>query len=198
MKPVKSNASKTIALFSLFLLITLSIFSCGSDDKKKDDPKDPEEKAASKFKMNCVILTRAQIQKWVDSGWTAPGPNKINKLVYQFYSADPSGLKDNMQLVCYPGKSLTNVYGDGESIMGIDTQCTAKEFTGPVILANNSQNFDNLKITKADGTLEAFDFIRLIPEQKYPPYITFKTEVVREAKAILSADTWPCPKICQE
>ena len=50
------------------------------------------------------MLSRAQLQAWVDSGWTKPGSaGRINTLLLQFYSADATGIASNMQLNSYPG-----------------------------------------------------------------------------------------------
>ena len=120
------------------------------------------------------------------------------KLLLQFYTADAASAGSNMQLVSYPGKSMTQVQGGGKSILAIDTTCVAKTLSGPTAFANNWVDLDGLKIIKADGTLEVFDFVRFIPNTTYPPYISFDIEIVRAgvAEAMKGFGTWPCPPYC--
>lgn len=181
-------------IFSLCLVVLL-FWVCTSQDKKKADPE-----SGLSFKMNCVILSKAQVQAWVDSGWTKPdNPNKIKKILLQFYTSNLSELGSNMHLLAYPGKSIVNVYPGGKQILSRDTICT-KTFAGPSALANNYVNIDDLKIINADGSLAVFDFVRFIPAQQYPEYINFDIEIVREGKIeVMSGKTsWPCPPYCGE
>lgn len=194
--PGRSNIVLPV-LAALFLMTTL--FSSCADDPKTPLASDAPEK--KEFKMNCVKLTRAQMQAWVDSGWTRPGAaGKINTLLLQFYSADASGIASNMQLTSYPGSSATDFKTSGNTILAIDTACKAKTFSGKIILANNQISFDALKVFNADGTLKEFDYIRFTPQSfsQMSEYITFNAEVIKSGavESDLGGPTRPCPPVC--
>ncbi|MBI3137548.1 MAG: hypothetical protein HYZ15_03065 [Sphingobacteriales bacterium] len=168
-----------------------------------DNKRDPGSTATAKneFKMNCVTLTKAQMQAWVDSGWTKPGsPGRIKTLLLQFTTLDAGGIKSNMQLTAYPGSSVTEVKLTGNTLLAIDNSCPAKTFSGRLILANNETNIDSLNLVKPDGTLRNFDFIRFIPQQYSinSAYITFRVEIVTDGKVEGTAPsgTYPCPPYC--
>lgn len=185
-------------LVSCFAVATI-VTSC-ADDSKTPLATDAHEK--KEFKMNCVRLNRAQLQAWVDSGWTRPGSaGRINTLLLQFYSADAAGIASNMQLTSYPGSSATDFRTNGNALLAIDTTCKAKSFSGKVILANNQISFDALKVFKEDGTLKDFDYIRFTPQSfsQISEYITFNAEVIKSDGGIesdLGGPTKPCPPIC--
>jgi hypothetical protein len=177
---------RTLVRVLVFLLLPSLLFLSSCKDKKE-------------FKINCVLLTKAQIQTWVDSGWTKPADaNRIKSLLLQFYSGDASSANSNMQLITYPGKSMNDVKVNGQKILGIDTTCVAKKLTGKVVFANNMVGLSNLKIFNPDGTLNDFDYIRFIPEQKFPPYINFAIEIVRKegVEVVKDYGSWPCPPYC--
>jgi hypothetical protein len=186
------------AIASIFVL-TVLLTSCADDTKAPMATDSPEKK---EFKMNCVRLDRAQLQAWVDSGWTKPGSaGKINTLLLQFYSADAAGIASNMQLTSYPGSSATDFRTNGNALLAIDTTCKAKSFSGKVILANNQISFDALKVFKEDGTLKEFDYIRFTPQSfsQISEYITFNAEVIKSGGGIesdLGGPTKPCPPVC--
>ena len=147
------------------------------------------------------MLSRAQMQAWVDSGWTRPGAaGKINTLLLQFYTADASGIASNMQLTSYPGSSATDFKTSGNALLAIDTTCKAKTFSGKIILANNQISFDALKVFNTDGTLKEFDFIRFTPQSfsQISEYITFNAEVIKAGvtEIDLGGPTKPCPPFC--
>lgn len=181
------------------LTVTTLLTSCADDSKTPLATDAPEKK---EFKMNCVRLNRAQVQAWVDSGWTKPGSaGKINTLLLQFYSADAAGIASNMQLTSYPGSSATDFRTNGNALLAIDTTCKAKTFSGKVILANNQISFDALKIFKEDGTLKDFNYIRFTPQSfsQISEYITFNAEVIKSDGGIesdLGGPTKPCPPVC--
>lgn len=184
----KSN--RIYLLLLVAFTVVFSLYSCKGKDQGKQD---------TTFKMNCVTLTKADIQKWVDKGWTKPdNPDRIKVLLFQFFSQDPSKMYNNMQLIAYPGSSGTNVIMEGKTTLKIDSTCVAKAFTSETIIANNSFNFDSLKITNPDGSLNDFDFIRLRPANDYPPYINFQVEIVRVGvtETVSSRGTDPCPPYC--
>ena len=199
------NFKKSITVF-LVCMLTVIFFAACKNDKKGNDKKDsPESFGATTFKMNCVKLERSQIQVWVDSGWTNPANSATltKKILLQFYTADASNAGSNMQLMAYPGKTYTNVYSNGLTYLNIDTTCTALTLTGTASLSNNYINFAGLDITKPDGTLKEFDFIRLRPVKNYPPYINFDIEVVTipavgPETTNAAGKTDPCPTICPE
>ncbi len=182
------------------LIIVSAFFTSCADDAKAPLATDAPEK--KEFKMNCVRLNRAQLQAWVDSGWTKPGSaGKINTLLLQFYSADAAGIASNMQLTSYPGSSATDFRTTGNALLAIDTTCKAKTFSGKVILANNQISFDALKVFKEDGTLKDFDYIRFTPQSfsQISEYITFNAEVIKSDGGLesdLGGPTKPCPPVC--
>ena len=184
----------------VFLIIVSAFFTSCADDSKAPLATDSPEKR--EFKMNCVRLSRAQLQAWVDSGWTKPGSaGKINTLLLQFYSADAAGIASNMQLTSYPGSSATDFRTTGNALLAIDTTCKAKTFSGKVILANNQISFDALKVFKEDGTLKDFDYIRFTPQSfsQISEYITFNAEVIKSDGGLesdLGGPTKPCPPVC--
>lgn len=204
----KKSPSHRFAKFAVVAALVFFLGSC-QDEKKQDADK---EKAGSSLvgqqpitvQMNCVKLTKQQIQVWVDSGWTNPANpgTLIRRILLQFYSADATGLDANMQLMSYPGTSYTNVYVGGKTNLEIDTSCSPMTLTGPVVLANNFVNFKDLKITNADGTLNDFTFIRFKPIKTHPPYLNFEVEVVRvvgaQEQIISTEGSDPCPPYCPD
>jgi hypothetical protein len=196
--PNQGRKSFLSAIASIFVL-TVLFTSCADDTKAPMATDSPEKK---EFKMNCVRLDRAQLQAWVDSGWTKPGSaGKINTLLLQFYSADAAGIASNMQLTSYPGSSATDFRTNGNALLAIDTTCKAKSFSGKVILANNQISFDALKVFKEDGTLKDFNYIRFTPKSfsQISEYITFNAEVIKSDGGLesdLGGPTKPCPPVC--
>ena len=171
----KNYLTAPVNRFVIFVLfISLSVFnftSCKDDD-------DQHEENNKGIAISCVTLTRAQIQVWVDSGWTKPdSPESIKELVLQFYN---SGKAKSFELVGYPGTSSTNVKDNGKVMLSSDTSCSAKPFSGELIMGNNILKFEPLKIFNSDGTLRKFDYIRFTPEQQYPAYINFKVEIITD------------------
>jgi len=196
--PNHGRSACVLPILAFLLLVTTLFSSCGEDTKTPLATEAPEKK---EFKMNCVRLDRAQLQAWVDSGWTKPGaPGKISTLLLQFYSADAAGMASNMQLTSYPGSSATDFKTSGNALLAIDTSCKAKTFSGKVILANNQISFDALKVFNADGTLKEFDYIRFTPQSfsQMSEYITFNAEVMKSGavESDLGGPTRPCPPVC--
>ena len=194
--PVRLN--RIVPAIAAIFLMTFLFSSCADDKKAPLAADSPEKK---EFKMNCVLLSRAQMQAWVDSGWTRPGAaGKINTLLLQFYTADASGIASNMQLTSYPGSSATDFKTSGNALLAIDTTCKAKTFSGKIILANNQISFDALKVFNTDGTLKEFDFIRFTPQSfsQISEYITFNAEVIKAGvtEIDLGGPTKPCPPFC--
>lgn len=181
----------SLSISALLLILT----SC--KDKKTGGDGSPEK---SGFKMNCVILTKQQIQTWVDSGWTRPAnQGSVKEILFQFYS-ESTAVGSKMQLIAYPGESASNVEINGEQILKIDTSCKPISFTGKIILANNEINIEKLNILNPDGTLNDFDFIRFTPKQfnKNREYISFGIEkVIKGSTQTMDiSGTRPCPPWC--
>lgn len=178
----------------LVLCVSLSIFNLTSC---KDDDDQQQKEKTNGITISCVTLSRAQIQVWVDSGWTKPGsPGSTNELVLQFYKSGKAGSFD---LVGYPGTSSTNVKDNGKVILSADTSCSVQSFSDDIIMGNNILKFEPLKIFNPDGTLRKFDFIRFTPEQQYPTYINFKIEIITDGKPEANGpagETLPCPTWC--
>ena len=194
--PVRLN--RIVPAIAAIFLMTFLFSSCADDKKAPLAADSPEKK---EFKMNCVMLSRAQMQAWVDSGWTRPGAaGKINTLLLQFYTADASGIASNMQLTSYPGSSATDFKTSGNALLAIDTTCKAKTFSGKIILANNQISFDALKVFNTNGSLKEFDFIRFTPQSfsQISEYITFNAEVIKAGvtEIDLGGPTKPCPPFC--
>ncbi|MEN9548493.1 MAG: hypothetical protein RIR12_1084 [Bacteroidota bacterium] len=186
-KTIFQKISSAIYLCAVLLSASVFFNSC-NDHKEPDAVKTPN--------INCVIINRAQIQNWVDSGWTKPGSKgKIKEVVLQFSS---SAGGNTYQLIGYPGDGPASVHSTGKISLQSDTACTAKSYSKEIVLGNNILRFDNLNIINAsDGSLNKFDYIRLTPEQEYPPYINFKVEVVAQGQASRSGgSTLPCPTFC--
>jgi|SRR5436190_148528 len=182
--------------FLTFFIIS-SLLSCtGTDNKSEKNSLTDQSDTTKGLKLNCVILTKAQVQAWVDSGWTKPGA-QIKELVFQPFIADVNAINANMQLVVYPGQSSIDVKLYGKQELAIDTSCTGKRISGPLTLGNLSMKFDSLKILNPDGSLKDFDFIRFVPAQDHPPHINFNFEVVNKGEVQLR-DPGPigCPPAC--
>jgi len=184
--------------FFLILFIASFVLSCNDTDKQAGSQALVDQADTTKgLKVNCVILTKAQVQAWVDSGWTKPGATQIKELVFQPFTTDVNGINANIQLIVYPGQSSTDVKLYGKQELAIDTNCTGKRITGALTLGNLSMKFDSLKILNPDGTLKDFDFIRFVPAQDHPPYTNFNFEVINKGEVQLR-DPGPsvCPPAC--
>lgn len=190
-------------VFSL-VLVTALFWVCNSGTNQ-DEKKESSLVASTNLKMNCVILTKAQVQTWVDRGWTdkTKPDSLIKKILLQFYGASGADPSDDLQLMAYPGKDYLKVYPEGMKILTIDTTCVAQEFSDVYALGNTYANFDDLKITNPDGSLIDFSFVRFKPAQSFPPYINFTMEVVKEVGgvktvmyALSGGGTDPCPHYC--
>jgi hypothetical protein len=185
----KTALMRRMNLLYLLPIMLLVFFSACKDEKDEhpDAPKPP--------KINCVMLSKTQVQAWVDSGWTKPGSQgQINDIVLQFMGTNGG---TSLQLLGYPGTSATNVKDNGKVTLAIDTACTTKPFTGDIILGNNILKLEGLNIFNKEGGLTNFDFIRFTPEQQYPPYINFKVEIVTKGQTETGGEgTKPCPVWC--
>lgn len=204
MRIPRSTRQKALPFLSIILIGSLLIFAipaCKEGGKKGSDSDTSNHHSSRGFKMNCVILTKAQVQNWVDSGWTKPGSkDKINNLLLQFYTGDAKNVNTNMQLLAYPGNSLMDIKLSGQTILGSDSTCVSKKLSDAIIFSNNEIAIDSLKIFNTDGSLVDFDFIRFVPEQfkENPAYINFSVEVIVNGQVdeSRSGDTWPCPPYC--
>ena len=197
MKEKNTSRKTRLPLFYLAAILfsaLLFLAACKNGDAPDDEDK------PSEFKINCLMLSKAQVQVWVDSGWTKPDDQgRIKDLVFQFYSTKASAVNKNLQLLCYPGESYTNVKDNGRTILAVDTSCKGKTYAGEVIIGNNVLSLDKLNIFNPDGTLKRFDFIRFTPEELYRPYINFKVEVIIDGKPDVGGGdngTLPCPTHC--
>jgi len=191
------TATRFLIPFITVLLIT-GFIACNSGTEKESSAGVSQ---TSGFQMNCVILEKSQVQAWVDSGWTKPkDESAIKGLVFQFYTGDATLADKNMQLIVYPGQNFTDVKTGGKTILKIDTTCTQKTLSGPVIFANNVIYLAALDIFNPDGSLKDFDFIRFVPSTaKFNPYINFNIEIVKagaETKVLSGDGTEPCPPYC--
>jgi hypothetical protein len=155
------------------------------------------------FTLPTLIMTRAQLQVWVDNGWTKPGtPGVITTILLQFYSSDVAKISSDMQLVAYPRQANGIVYVDGQTILAIDSTKEPLLITGAAIFANNQIGIASLGILNEDGSLNNFEYLQFTPERypKNPEYINYIVVVVRtEQRAEAGAEaetTWPCPPYC--
>lgn len=195
-KKVNSARSSFIARLSFFALLSVVFVftACKDGDDHTGGDGDKE------FKLNCVTLSKAQVQVWVDSGWTKDSTTAVKKLLLQPYSSSTDKISSNMVLVAYPGKTIDNVKVNGKTILAADTSCTALAVTGPVIFSDNTISLARLNIFKPDGTLQDFDYVRFIPTfyAGNKEYISYKVEVVRGGKPDEGTGdgTWPCPPYC--
>ena len=190
-----SGKSRLLTKFLLFIALPLLLIISACKDGGSPEGGNTE------FTLNCVTLSRDQVQTWVTNGWTKPdSATRIRELLLQFYTGNPAIINSDMRLIAYPAINNTNIYIKGEQIMTIDTTCKGIKLTGPVIFGNNEANIDSLKILKPDGTLKEFDFIRFTPEL-YPKdqrYICFKIEVVNKGRVDEGSGggSLPCPPYC--
>jgi len=193
------NTRMLLPAIALFLTLTILLISCSDDKKEAVGQGEPSKK---EFSMSPVTLTRAQLQAWVDSGWTKPdNPGRIKTLLLQFYSADAGSMNANMQLTAYPGTTATDVKISGNTLLAADSSSKPVKFSGRVILANNLADLDSLKVFNADGTLKEFDFVRFTPQtfSRNTAYVTFNADVVKkggELETGVSGPTRPCPPFC--
>jgi len=188
-------------LFSFFLIffIVAFVLSCNDTDKQTGNQSLVDQAdTANGLKVNCVILTKAQVQAWVDSGWTKPGATQIKELVFQPYTADIKSINTDLQLIVYPGQTVTDIKIGGKQELSIDTSCTGKIISGPLVFSNLSMKLDSLKILNPDGTLNDFDLIRFVPDRAHPPYLNFNVEIVRkgETQALKTPGPGGCPPYC--
>ncbi len=195
-KKIASRKSSLLARLLLFIALPslISISSCKDGEPANGD-------GNKVFTVNCVTLSRQQVQTWVANGWTRPdSATRIKQLLLQFYSSNPAMLNSNMDLLVYPAINSSNIYTKGEQVMAIDTACKGLKITGPVIFGNNMANFDSLKIVNPDGTLKKFDFIRFVPRlySKDTRYICFSIEVVIDGRVdeVFGDGSLPCPPYC--
>jgi hypothetical protein len=196
---MKSN--KHLIHRSLAYVFCAALISLGSCKEKSKSGDTAMGASMEEFRMNCVTLTRAQVQAWVDSGWTKPAePGKIRAILFQFYTPAGENAATNMSLTAYPGNTWANVKVSGRTNLTIDTTCTALKLTGKTILANNVANLNTLNILNADGTLKDFDFIRFRPVKVDGEYVSFAMEVVKvvgtQETSLSKDDTYPCPPHC--
>ncbi|GEM_PF-1195723 len=206
--PSKNSPNRVLTGIALFSLVLLALGSCKDDKRTAAEGSQSTQLTMEAFQMNCVIMTKAQVQKWVDSGWTNPANSNtlVKRILLQFYSANGGNAGKNMQLYAIPSRTYTNVYLHGRETLQIDTTCTPVDLSGPVALANNYVGFSALGITNADGSLKDFDFIRFKPRvsQQYAPYLVFDVEVVKivdSKETLLFSDTEgtdPCPPYCPD
>ena len=95
--PNPVRLSRIVPAIAAIFLLTIILSSCADDKQTPLAADSPEKK---EFKMNCVMLNRAQLQAWVDSGWTRPGSTgKINTLLLQFYSHSSKTVGNDAQLM---------------------------------------------------------------------------------------------------
>lgn len=186
------RAALAVFAFSLILV------SCTEQSSQSESATGPEKKTLS---LNCVTLSRQQMQVWVDSGWTRPdNPGRIRTLLLQFYSADAANLNKNLQLIAYPGMSVTDVKLNGNTLLAVDSSCKAGSFSGKIILANNEANLDSLGVFNTDGSLKEFEYIRFTPGNfgRNPEYISWNYKIVTKGglEDASGGSTKPCPPYC--
>ncbi|MBL7730527.1 MAG: hypothetical protein JNM88_05065 [Chitinophagaceae bacterium] len=189
---MKRLLAKLFLFFAVALLLTTS--SCNNDDSGGGD---------AEIKVNCVKLTKDQVQKWVSAGWTNPADsNRIKDIVLQFYFDGNMGEDAKLKLVGYPGQSADQVIVAGKTVLDADTSCQATVISGETIFSDNMISLKALDILDEQGQLKDFDYIRFTPE-RYPAdrtYINYKVEVVIKGvpKAVEGDGTWPCPPHCPD
>jgi hypothetical protein len=201
MEKTKSHLLFSGFKFAISLLLLCSLlWVCSSGDRRKGDPEVP---SVNQLKLNCVILTKSQIQHWVDRGWTNPA-DPIKKILLQFASTDAANA-DSLRIAALPAKSYLSVYVEGREFAAVDTICKQLIPADTAYFANTYIHINKLKILDSAGYLKDFSFIRLIPvtnRAKYGNYIVFNIEVVKvidKKETILAAYTSdPCPHYCPD
>lgn len=180
-------------IFSLLLLN-----ACNSNNTKEEGI---DSDIFHVFKMNCTRLTKAQIQTWIDSGWTK-SPTPITKILLQCYSEDIKKGNKNMQLITYPSVDYLHAKANGEQIAAIDNNCKELKLTSKVVFGNNYLDIASLDIFNTDGTLKDFDYIQITPTLNAKGlYLTFEAEVIPPKGAPKlppkKVPSDPCPTFCQ-
>jgi len=200
MKKNQTFSQKIFGLSAIVLLgstVLLAVSSC----------KENKKEAETSFTMNAVMITKAQVEAWMKSGWINPADsNGAKHLLLQFYSDNTSKASSNMQLVAFPAKSFTKVIFEGKTILANDPSRKAKTFSGPAIFASSYICLDYLNFLNKDGSLKNFDKIILAPNQDNPPYIGYSIAMESPGgensglKPLALIDTtknpWPCPPYC--
>ena len=178
---------------ALWLLLCIFWFP-GCNGNKSDKEEKTEaingngQTQSASFKMNCVTLTKDQMQQKI----TAAGTKKLKVMLLQCHSLASSSLSTNMQLMAYPGQSINNVGYVGKDLLSIDRTCGPIDF--PIVqFANNIIDLVEYGIVKADGTIGDFTTVRFIPSAEHAPVISFVVELVLNKKVILTKKTNPCP-----
>ncbi len=179
-----------VAAFTGFVLMAFFIPACKG---KKSVGSGKALFADSTFGIQSLKLSKAAVQQWVDSGWTNPADtNKINKLLIQFYSVNPS-TSDHLQLLVYPGKNMMNVHLGGQQVLTVDSSSGKVGINQPIVFANNVIDLSAIGIIKGDGTLTNFDYVIFKPVLAHAPYLVFAVSVVTAGTAAYKVDTNPCP-----
>lgn len=201
--PFSGQGSKVLPLLLIaFIVTTITLLNaCGGNSKKAPQAFSGEAPKGGAASISCLKLTRAQLQTWVDSGWTKPGTEgAVSEILFQFYSPDAGATSSNLHLIAYPGSSSTSLKRTGKQVLEADTACTGLTITGGMILSNIQLALSTLDIFNNDGTLKEFDYLRLTPVRfsKDNDYISFNVEKV--AKGVLMSGAAvqlpPCPPYC--
>lgn len=203
-----SRGSYSLPVFviaSVIVLITF-LYSCGSNPKKEPQAFGGEIPKGASSSISCLKLTKAQIQTWVDSGWTNPNSEgAINEILFQFYSPDVALSSSNLDLIAMPGSSISTVKKTGKLTLGIDSTCTSLSVSGGAILSNIQAMISSVDIFNNDGTLKNFDYLRLTPVRysKDNDYISFNMQVISNgaptggaAVQLAPCPPWCCPPMC--
>lgn len=183
-----------IRFYGLIILsVTLQVFSSCKDKEDEKVTRELNQNASdtASFKMNCLVLTKAQVQTWVDSA----GPKKLKTLLLQFHTSGSAGIKTNMQLIAYPGENINNAGAYGQTLLSIDTSCSGMPFTAATF-PNNVTDLVDAGILDANGTVKDFDRVLFKPSGKFAPMLSFSIEVIKNNMTIMAKETNPCPP-CQ-
>jgi hypothetical protein len=176
------------------LIVSLLINACN----EKKGSKSSVVGAGEPFKMKCLVLTKAQVQVWKDSGWFT-GSNQIRQLAILFSADEANHIHTGMGLTVYPGNTVTNVRMNGKTKLSYDTSCATMTIVGEAVFGNNAMNINELGIIDSAGNLTNFSFIRFKPKQVYAPFINFDVQVVGDGGVVLKElvdYTKPCPPYC--
>ena len=153
------------------------------------------------FNMNCVILTKAQIQTWVDNGWTSPGnPNFIT--ILQFTPTYDIQNGKDILVTAFALKDTNDIIPNSGKHLDVDSACA---YNLPAFsMGRNYFDFDSLKITDTAGMLKDFNFIRLTPkaDSSSNDVLYFNLQVIKKTypgnadSVITQSLLLPCPP-CQ-
>lgn len=192
-----SQINLLLVVFRVSMLFSVAFTTLGCGGDTGSGPTNPSVwPTDGVIKLNCTILRRDSIQKWVERGWTHPdSADRIRVLLLQ------TMISDSSRVACTPGKDFLNVRPNARLELTTDTTCVGLTVTGSTIFSNAYVGFKMLEISNPDGTLKDFDYVSFRPYKKYAPFISYEIKIVsipgkKGINKLLSETADPCPHYC--